>query len=203
MDLFIVEDHPVVAEGLQRLFAEEGICKDCPVVYSGKECLETLKIYTPQLIFLDINLPDISGIDLCKTILGLYPAIRIIALSSFGSRSFIQRMLENGASGYLLKNAAREEIVTAIREVVSGKTYCSAAIKEILENKNCDGIPILTRREQEVLKLIAEGLTNNEIAERMFISPLTADSHRKNLLVKLGARNTASMIRIAMTHQLI
>ncbi|MBN2612216.1 MAG: response regulator transcription factor [Bacteroidales bacterium] len=203
MEIFIVEDHPVVAEGLQKLFAEEGICNNCPVAYSGKECLETLKIYTPQVIFLDINLPDVSGIDLCKTILDLYQPVKIIALSSFGSRVFIQKMLENGASGYLLKNADREEIIMAIKEVTSGKTYCSSAIKEILENKTCDGLPILTKREQEVLKLIAEGLTNNEIAERMFISPLTADSHRKNLLVKLGARNTASMVRIAMTHQLI
>lgn len=203
MDILIVEDHPVVAEGIQKLLTENGICTVCPVACSGKECLEVLKNYTPRIIFLDINLPDISGIDLCKTILGLYPSIKIIALSSFGSRSFIHKMFENGASGYLLKNAARDEIITAIKEVDSGNTYCSSAIKEILENKACDGISVLTRREQEVLKLIAEGLTNNEIAARIFISPLTADSHRKNLLVKLGARNTASMVRIAMTHELI
>jgi len=203
MEIFIVEDHPVVAEGLQKLLAEEGICDNCPVTYSGKQCLETLKVFTPQVLFLDINLPDINGIDLCKTILGLYPSVKIIALSSFGSKSFIQKMLEHGASAYLLKNAGREEIISAIKAVAGGNTYYGPGIKDILENKACDGIPILTKREQEVLKLIAEGLTNNEIAERIFISPLTADSHRKNLLVKLGARNTASMVRIAMTYQLI
>mgnify|MGYP001769228913 CR=1 FL=1 len=203
IDILIVEDHPVVAEGLRKLLSEEGICDNCPVACSGKECLETLTIYTPQIIFLDINLPDISGIDLCKTVLSLYPGIKIIALSSFGSRSFIQKMLENGSHAYLLKNADREEIISAIQEVVNGKTYFSSAIKDILENKTCHGIPILTKREQEVLKLIADGFTNIEIAERLFVSPLTADSHRKNLLVKLGARNTAAMVRIALTHQLI
>jgi DNA-binding NarL/FixJ family response regulator len=203
MDLLIVEDHPIVAEGLQKLLAEEGICNNCPVAYTGKECIDTLKIFTPEVIFLDINLPDISGIDLCKQIRSRYPKIKVIALTSFASKVIIQKILENGASGYLLKNADRDEIITAIKEAMNEKIYLSSAIKDILENKTNNGLPMLTNRELEVLKLIAEGLTNNEIAERMFISPLTVDSHRKNLLVKFGARNTASMVRIAITHQLI
>lgn len=145
MDIFIVEDHPVVAEGLEKLLVEEKICNNCLVAYSGKECLETLKIYTPQIIFLDINLPDISSIDLCKTILNSYPAIKIIALSSFGSRAFILKILENVARGYLLKNADRQEIIMAIKEVMNDKIYCSSAVKEILENKTCDNVPILTK----------------------------------------------------------
>jgi DNA-binding NarL/FixJ family response regulator len=203
MDILVVEDHPVVAEGLQKLLADNGICTTCPVAYTGKECMEILNNYLPELIFLDINLPDVSGIDLCKTILGKYPQIKILALSSFGSRSFIQKILENGAKGYLLKNSDGEEIISAIEKVKAGNIYYSASVKAILENKGEDGVPLLTRREQEVLKLISDGLTNNEIAGKMFISPLTVDSHRKNLLTKLGAKNTASLVKIAMQHDMI
>jgi DNA-binding NarL/FixJ family response regulator len=203
MDILVVEDHPVVAEGLQKLLAENGICTVCPVAQTGGECMEILKNYTPELIFMDINLPDISGIDLCKTILSRFPLIHILALSSFGSKSFIERILENGARGYLLKNSDSEEIITAIQKVRKGEIYYSEAVRAVLENKTDDGVPILTRREHEVLKLISDGLTNNEIGEKIFISPLTVDSHRKNLLLKLGAKNTASLIKIAMMHNLI
>jgi DNA-binding NarL/FixJ family response regulator len=203
MEILVVEDHPVVAEGLQKLLAENGICTVCPVAQTGGECMEILKNYTPELIFMDINLPDISGIDLCKTILSKFPSIHILALSSFGSMSFIESILDNGAKGYLLKSSDSEEIITAIKKVQEGEIYLNATAKAILENKADDGMPILTRRELEVLKLISDGLTNNEIGEKIFISPLTADSHRKNLLLKLGAKNTASLIKIAMMHNLI
>lgn len=202
-EILIVEDHPVVAEGLQKLLADNNICTVCPVAGTGKDCLEMLKNYSPNIIFLDINLPDISGIDLCKTILKEYKNIKIIALSSFGSRSFIEKIMDNGASGYLVKNSDSEEILAAIKAVNEGEKYFCSTTKNILKNKVDDGVPILTRREQEVLKLISDGLTNNEIAEKMFISPLTVDSHRKNLLTKLGAKNTASLVKIAMQHDLI
>jgi DNA-binding NarL/FixJ family response regulator len=203
MDILIVEDHPVVAEGLQKLLTENGICSICPVAYTGNECLEILKNYTPEFIFMDISLPDASGIDLCKTILSKSPKIQIVALSSFGSKSFIEKILRNGARGYLLKNSDGEEILTAIKKVRGGEIYLNDGVKAILDGKVDDNTPILTRRELEVLKLISDGLTNNEIAEKIFISPLTVDSHRKNLLLKLDARNTASLIKIAMMHNLI
>lgn len=203
MDILVVEDHPVVAEGLQKLLADNGICAVCPVARTGSECLEILKNYIPEFIFLDINLPDVSGIDLCKTILSKFPSIQIVALSSFGSRSFIQRILENGARGYLLKNSDSEEIITAIQKVQQGEIYYNATVKDILDNKTDDGVPVLTRREMEVLKLISDGLTNNEIADKIFVSPLTVDSHRKNLLLKLGAKNTAALVKIAMMHNMI
>jgi DNA-binding NarL/FixJ family response regulator len=203
MDILIVEDHPVVAEGLQKLLADNGICTVCPVAQTGHECMEMLKNYTPEFIFMDINLPDVSGIDLCKTILSKFPNIHIVALSSFGSKSFIENILQNGARGYLLKNSDGEEIITAIKKVQEGEIYLNDAVKAILEGKVDDGVPILTRREKEVLKLISDGLTNNEIAEKIFISPLTVDSHRKNLLLKLDAKNTASLVKIAMMHNMI
>jgi DNA-binding NarL/FixJ family response regulator len=202
-EILIVEDHPVVAEGLQKLFAENNICVSCLVAFSGKECMDILRNFTPDLIFLDINLPDVSGIDLCKTILKEYKKIKIIALSSFGSRSFIEKIIDNGASGYLVKNSDSSEILAAIKAVNDGKEYFCSTSKKVLENKSDGGLPLLTRREEEVLRYISDGLTNIEIAEKMFISPLTVDSHRKNLLIKLGAKNTASLVKIAMMHDLI
>lgn len=202
-EILIVEDHPLVAEGLQKLLADNGICLSCPVASSGAECLEILKNYVPSVIFLDINLPDISGIDLCKSILKIHADIKVLALSSFGSRSFIEKIMENGASGYLVKNSDPEEILAAIEAVKQGKKYFCKTSQQILASKSDGGLPILTRRETEVLRYISDGLTNNEIAEKIFISPLTVDSHRKNLLTKLGARNTASLVKIAMLHELI
>ncbi|QQS52173.1 MAG: response regulator transcription factor [Bacteroidota bacterium] len=202
-EILIVEDHPLVAEGLQKLLADNGICVSCPVASSGAECIEILKNYIPSVVFLDINLPDINGIDLCKQILKMHPAIKVLALSSFGSRSFIEKIVENGASGYLVKNSDSEEIMAAIAAVKQGNKYFCKTSQQVLSSKTDGGLPVLTRREVEVMRYISDGLTNNEIAEQMFISPLTVDSHRKNLLTKLGAKNTASLVKIAMLHDLI
>lgn len=203
MDILIVEDHPVVAEGLQKLLADNGICTVCPAVNTAKDCLETLNNYVPELIFMDINLPDGNGIDLCKNILSKFPSIKILALSSFGSKCFIEKIIENGAKGYLIKNSDSQEIILAIQRVMTGDIYYSESVKAVLENHGDDGVPVLTRREYEILELIADGFTNNEIAEKIFISPLTVDSHRKNMLLKFGAKNTAALIKIAMMHDLI
>ena len=202
-EILIVEDHPVVAEGLQKLLADNSLCTKCPVAYSGNECLEILKNYLPSIIILDINLPDINGIDLCEIILKAYPKLKIIALSSYGSKSFIEKIMANGAKGYLIKNSNPEEILLAIKTVENNQIFFCKTARNVLSNKSDGKTPILTRREKEVLRLISDGFTNNEIAEKMFISHLTVDSHRKNLLTKLGAKNTASLVKIAMLHNLI
>ena len=152
---------------------------------------------------MDINLPDRSGIDLCKEVKAKYPAIRIVGLSSFNQQSYIQKMVESGASGYVLKNATREELIQAIEAVMEGETFLSPEAAAIVKNNSDLKTPVVTRREKEVLILIADGLTNNEIAEKLFISANTVDTHRKNLLVKFEVRNTASLIRMAVHHQFI
>jgi DNA-binding NarL/FixJ family response regulator len=155
---------------------------------------------------LDINLPDISGIDLCKKIHKEFPEIKIIGISTFSERSYISRMIENGASGYLIKSASANEIAEAIDTVLLGKIYLSVSMEHIakpLSIMRSDNLPALTKREKEVLQLISEGLTNNQIAEKLFISPLTVDSHRKNLLTKLDVNNTASLIKLAVQNGLI
>lgn len=204
IDVLIVEDHPVVIEGLKKLLLDTGLAKLCVTASTGKECTTYLKNFSPDIVLLDINLPDINGIDLCKTLKTDYPDIKILAISSFGQRSYILRMMENGALGYVLKNSSEDEIIAAIRDVVAGQKHIGFEVNEILyPSKKTDDSPLLTRREAEVLKMIADGFTNQEIADKIFVSPLTVDSHRKNLIMKLNARNTAELIKIAFCKGLI
>ena len=202
ISLIIVEDHPVVVEGLQILFNSSGkYCVEA-VAGTGKECLRLLQFFTPDVLLLDINLPDISGIDLCKQILNKHPDQKVLALTTYNERVFIQQMLDNGAYGYVLKNASSEEILEGVDEVSKGNKYLCTEAENLLK-KTQENELMITRRESDVLKLLAEGFTNLEIAEKLFISPLTVDSHRKNLIVKLQARNTASLIKIASDKGLV
>jgi DNA-binding NarL/FixJ family response regulator len=152
---------------------------------------------------MDINLPDIEGTELCKQVKQAYPRVFILGLSTFNQPSLIHKMMDNGASGYLLKNASLQEMMEAIRTVMTGKTYLSFEVASAMRKKTGNGVPMLTRREKEVLVLIADGCTNIEIAGRLFVSTTTVDTHRKNLLLKLEARNTASLVKIAMDKKLI
>jgi DNA-binding NarL/FixJ family response regulator len=151
---------------------------------------------------MDIGIPDKSGIELCKEVKEKYPSVFIIGLSTFNQQSFIQKMMDNNASGYVLKNATKEELLEAISVVSKGKTYLSFEVAKTLKTNPAENI-ILTRRETEVLKLIADGLTNSEIAKKLFISSTTVDTHRKNLLAKFDVKNTALLIRMAVQMELI
>lgn len=202
ISLIIVEDHPVVVEGLQIMFNSSGNYCIEGIACSGKECLELLEYFTPDVLLLDINLPDISGIDLCKIILNKYPDQKVLALTTYSERVFIQQMMDNGAYGYVLKNASSEEIMEGVMEVNAGNKYLCSETENLLK-KTHENELMITRRESDVLKLLAEGFTNMEIAEKLFISPLTVDSHRKNLIVKLQAKNTASLIKIASDKGLV
>jgi DNA-binding NarL/FixJ family response regulator len=204
INVLIVDDHPVVVEGLRKLFSESDKKFSCAIAYSVAECIKALKVFTPDIVLLDINLPDGSGIDLCKKILLDHSNTKVLALSSFGDRSFVSRMLENGASGYLLKHSTEEEILQAVSEVLDGKSYLGFDISNPPGNiKNTSELPLLTRRETEVLKLIADGLTNPDIAEKLLISVQTVDSHRKNLLKKFKAKNRAELTKIAFSKGLL
>ncbi|MEI6124815.1 MAG: response regulator transcription factor [Bacteroidota bacterium] len=141
-----------------------------------------------------------NGIDLCAKIMERYPAMLVLAMTSYDQLSYIEKMMNNGASGYMLKNSDTEEIIDAVQELLAGNKYLGAGIQEILnqrKNKN-SGKPILTSREKEVLQLVVKGLTNQEIANTLFISLQTAITHRKNTLIKMEAKNTAEMVRLAI-----
>ena len=199
--VFIVDDHYMVIEGIRSLLQDEKKIEWTGHAMNADSCLAFLKQQQPDVIFMDINIPGGSGIDLCKEVKAKYPSVFIVGLSTFNQQSFIQKMMDNGASGYVLKNATQEELMEAIETVMKGKTYMSDEVAQVLRKQDTE--IVLTRREKEVLELIAEGMTNNEIAGKLFISPSTVDTHRKNLLAKLEAKNTASLVRIATQLQLI
>ncbi|WP_276480241.1 response regulator [Paraflavitalea pollutisoli] len=201
--VFIVDDHYMVIEGIRSLLQQEASIELVGHAMSVDSCLSFLRNQQPDVILMDINLAEQSGIELSATIKRLYPGIFILGLSTFNQQSFIRKMMDNGASGYVLKNVTREELVDAINTIVKGKLYLSHEVARSLRAAEDPEVPLLTRREQQVLTLIAEGLTNNEVAEKLFISPTTVDTHRKSLLSKLNAKNTASLVRIAAQLQLI
>ena len=202
--LFIVDDHYMVIEGIHSLLKDESNIDWMGHAGNAASCMAFLNQQQPDIILMDINLPDTSGIDLCKTVKEKYPGIYIIALSTFNQQSFIEKMMNNGASGYVIKNATQQELMEAINNVAKGKQFLSfdAALAIRKQEKHSD-VPLVTRREKEVLELIADGMTNKDIAQKLFISITTVDTHRKNLLTKFGSRNTASLIKTAMQHNLI
>ncbi|HEY3402321.1 MAG TPA: response regulator transcription factor [Ohtaekwangia sp.] len=204
ISVFIVDDHSMVVEGIRSLLAQDNSITFAGHAASAADCLEQLIQEVPDVILMDINLPDKSGIELCKEVKKLYPQVYILGLSTFNQQSFINSMMDFGASGYLVKNASQEELLEAIHTVVKGVKYLSEDAAAMVRSKSDHNtLPVITRREKEVLVLIAEGLTNAEIADKLFISVTTVDSHRKNLLAKFNTRNTASLVRLAMLDQLI
>lgn len=201
--VFIVDDHYMVVEGIRSLLQNEKNIDWTGHAMNADSCLAFLRQQQPDVILMDINLPDKSGIDLCKEVKALYPGIFIVGLSTFNQQSFIQKMMDNGASGYVLKNATQQELMDAINTVMKGKIYLSDEVTQVLRKSSSATAPVLTRREKEVLELIAGGMTNNEIAEKIFVSASTVDTHRKNLLSKLEAKNTAELVKLAFFHKLI
>lgn len=194
----------MVVEGIHALLHNESDIEWMGHASDGNSCLAYLQQQLPDVILMDISMPGISGIELCREVKEKYPAVFVIGLSTFNQQSFIQKMMENGASGYVLKNATREELIEAIHTVVKGKQFLSFDAATALRKPDTQtNIPVITRREKEVLELIANGMTNNEIAQKLFIGTTTVDTHRKNLLTKFEAKNTASLIRIAAHAKLI
>jgi DNA-binding NarL/FixJ family response regulator len=200
--VFIVDDHYMVVEGLRSLLQNEKEIEWAGHAMNAASCMAYLQKQLPDIILMDINLPDKSGIDLCREVLDLYPQVRIIGLSTFGQQSFIQKMIDSGASGYVLKNATKDELIEAIQLVMSGGKYLSHEVTLLLRNQDNNHV-VLTRREKEVLELIAAGMTNSEIAVKLFIAITTVDTHRKNLLAKFEARNIASLIKMAVSKGMI
>ncbi|RYY49662.1 MAG: response regulator transcription factor [Chitinophagaceae bacterium] len=203
--VFIVDDHYMVIEGIHSLLKNEAGIEWVGHASNAASCIAFLQQQSADVILMDINLPDKSGIDLCKEVKQLHPATAILGLSTFNQQSFIEKMLESGASGYLLKNATQEELMEGIQTVVHGRQYLSfdAATSLRQAPQSNSNVPLITRREKEILGLIANGLTNGEIAQQLFISTATVDTHRKNLLAKFEVKNTALLIKMAVQMQLI
>jgi len=212
INVIIADDHKIFREGLIELLGKETQIHIDGDAGNGQELMDLLKNHDADLIIMDIDMGETSGIDLTAKIKEEYKDIKVLALSMHGDKNYIVKMLEAGANGYILKNAGKEEMLNAIRTVAGGNTYFSSQVSSKLleelinpataKRKKTEGTP-LTEREIEVLKLITEEYSNAEIAERLFISIRTVDTHRRNLLDKLGVRNTAGLVKYAIQHGLL
>ncbi|NRA93620.1 MAG: response regulator transcription factor, partial [Psychroserpens sp.] len=205
----ITDDHFVVLKGIESLLQDEDWIDIISIQENAEHTLENFTKHLPDVLLLDINLPDLNGIELTKKLLGTYPDLKIIALTNHEDLSFVKRIISNGACGYLLKNAHKEEILGAIKSVMNGEKYFQSKLQKKLLSQSLGQFensalqPKLTKREKEVLKGIAAELTTKEISEQLFISPKTVESHRMSLMSKLGAKNSVGIVRIAMEKQLL
>ncbi|MET6999976.1 response regulator transcription factor [Chitinophaga defluvii] len=202
--LAITDDHLMVINGLKTMLAPY---PHISVVYDttcAGNLLQALSQVQPDVLLLDIQMPDMDGMELCKQVRKSYPAIRIIALTNFMESHYIKQMLRNGAMGYLLKNTDQATLLTAIEKVYAGEQYLDATLQRNMLTEMITGqkrtaydIP-LTRREKEILKLIAEEHSNQEIADMLYISLRTVETHRLNLTQKLAVKNTAGLVKEAI-----
>jgi DNA-binding NarL/FixJ family response regulator len=203
--IFIVDDHNIVIEGICALLYGEPEFEVTGYAVNGNNCLVYLIAHTVDVVLLDISLPDIGGVDLCRLIKTKYPDTMVLALTTFNQGIYVRKMMESGASGYLLKDTSRQEFITAIQTVAQGKIYLSPMANQALQSdtRQLIAIPTLTKREKEVLGYVAKGLTNAQIAGQLSISIDTVDSHRKNLHAKLNVKNTAQLVRYAVENNLL
>lgn len=207
--LAITDDHKMVLQGIESMLKGTPEIEVVGTYEDASETLKNLEKDAPDVLLLDINLPDINGIDLCKQLVKKHSNLKIIALTNFDDISFTKRMLKNGAHGYLLKNTDKLEILEALKTVLSGELYIQKDIQKKLLNQtknktNDNGLqPNLTRREHDVLVAISEELTTQQISGKLFISVKTVETHRMNIMSKLGAKNSVGIIKIAIEKELL
>jgi DNA-binding NarL/FixJ family response regulator len=204
----ITDDHTIVIEGIKTMLKSN---KEIEVLQSFENLKDTFENLNSavKVLLLDINLPDGNGINACKELLEKHPDLKIIALTNFEDTVFIKQIIKNGAMGYLLKNTDKKEITEAIKSVIEGKRYLPKKISDILLNDSIGiqnsnyFIPKLTVREKEILNLIIQEFTTEEIAAKIFVSAKTVESHRSNLIQKLGVKNSAGLVRVAFEKGLV
>lgn len=209
--ILLADDHELVREGIYSLLEKEKDFKIVAQAKNGRQAVSLTDEHHPDIAVLDVHMPDLNGVEAAKQILKKNPDTRIIALSVYSTRQFVDGMLKAGASGYLLKSCAYEELTNAIRIVANHQSYLSPQIQTILINgyvtnisdKKNDSLSILTSREMEVLQLIAEGVSSEEIASRLYLSVKTISSHRRQILKKLNLNNIADLIRFAIREGVI
>ena len=204
----IADDHELIIQGLSLMLESVEWAQIVWKNTGGLQLLENLQRTQPDVLLLDIQMPACNGIDLCRDISKAMSDLKIIALTNFDESYYVKQMLRNGARGYLLKNTGQDTLVQALKEVCDGKIFLDAHLQHILleqltttRNKRTD--THLTRRETEILKLIANEKSNQEIADQLFISLRTVETHRLNLNQKLSAKNTAGLVKEAMKRGLI
>lgn len=209
IDIVIADDHTIFRSGLKMLLSSESDIVVVGEAADGAEAIELVTRLKPRVVLMDIGMPGMSGFDATLKIKELAPETQILVLTMHRSDEYFFQMLEAGASGYILKGAETHDLVTAVRTVARGETFLYPAIagrlvKKYLENAPSpgEGQVRLSNREREIIKLIADGYTNRQIAEMLFISPSTVHSHRTNLMQKLNLKTRHELVRYARENDL-
>ncbi len=212
--VMLVDDHTIVRDGIKALLTDQDDISIIGEASNGRDLLSLLKVHKPDILLLDISLPDYSGIELCEIVRRDYPGIQVLFLSMYTSEEYIFNAIKAGAQGYLPKNISQTELLLAIRTISQGSEYFSESISNIIlksyikkaKNKEPESLnpeESLSKRELEILKLFAEGFPNPQIAEKLFISTRTVESHKNHIMQKLGLKSTVDLVKFAIRNQII
>jgi two-component system, NarL family, response regulator NreC len=209
--VLLADDHNIFRDGLHTMIDKEEGMEVIGEADNGRKAIKEAEKLAPDVVIMDISMPDMNGIEATRKIKAEMPDIKVIALSMHSDRRFVLGMLEAGASGYLLKDCAFSELAVVIRQVTTGNTYLSPKIADVVvkgylnkmsDSSHKDSV-LLTSREREILQLIAEGMTAREIAEHVYLSIKTVETHRRNIMQKLNMRSIADLTRYAIQEGLV
>ena len=206
VDVLIADDHQMVREGLRSLLTEEPGIRVVGEAAEGRTTVRLARELAPDVIIMDVAMPDLNGIEATRQIVAELPGVKIIALSMHDDRRFVLNMLKAGAAGYMLKDSAFTDLAKAIRVVMAGKTYLSHEVADIVvkdyvsssQPTESSAFHLLSPREREVLQLLAEGKTSAQIGEKLHISVKTVETHRQQIMVKLKIRSVAELTKYAI-----
>ena len=211
--VMIADDHNMFVEGIESILEGHDNIQVVSKCYTGLEVFEKINLAKPDVILLDINLPGMNGLEVCQKLSKEYPEVKVLALSMHNEESFVTEILKYGAQGYILKNTGKKELISAIETINNGQSYFSEEVTETImkslvnqragNKKSTTLAPKISRREKDVLDLIIKEYTTQEIADTLFISLKTVESHRRSLLTKLSVRNTAGLVRVALENHLV
>jgi DNA-binding NarL/FixJ family response regulator len=205
----IIDDHGIVLQGVSNIFTSKKEYKVIFAINNLTEASQILEKEQPQVLFLDINIKGDDGLDALKVFKKKYTAMKVVMLTSFEETALVKTALRNGADGYLLKDASESEFLEAIENVMKGEQYIQKSMQDLLlkeamgQKKDTSYIPKLTRREKEILQLVVDEKTTQEMADELFLSVSTIETHRMNLISKLGVKNAAGLVKIALEKGLL
>ncbi|HXH18329.1 MAG TPA: response regulator transcription factor [Chitinophagales bacterium] len=211
--VLIADDHPFFRDGIRQMLAHQGNFSVIDEASNGNEVMDLLSKNEYDLVIMDIKMPELGGIEAARRIKKKYPNVKVLGMSMFDEQPYIVNMLRAGAKGYVLKNSSKEELLTAIRNILSGDNYLSKEVSNMMITQLIEGKPLineeedydaaLTKREKQIIKMIAEEQTNVQIGKALGISSRTVDVHRRNILQKLRVKNTAGLVKYAMRNGII
>ena len=206
--VFIVDDHEIFRNGLKMVFSKSSDINIAGEAESGEKFLEIMEDEDFDVVLMDIKMGGINGIETTELALKKEPELKVLVLSTFGEEEFLESILQAGAKGFVLKNVLKDVLANAIKSVYEGKNYFSPELlpyftRRFINNGENSMEAVLTEREQEVLQLIGKGYSNDEIADELFISKRTVDTHKNNLISKTGSKNIVSLLIYAIKHKLI